>query len=158
MRIYGFKGLYQQGEAPRHKCGREGVQMSTNREIVAPGAHYLDPSKQEIDPIGFMLERLQALLLWIEEHRSGFEQLHGAEPINAEKELYYLKNSTEQAVMYLQRLTDLLLAGYTIDPKKQLPKGLDSKAWQYMVSFCLQQLDERKPKEDPKEDGVEPKT
>lgn len=96
----------------------------TEHEILPPGKHLRDPWKQDIDPIGFALERLQTFLLWISEHRSAFEQLRHCDPVSAESELDNLKDSNEQALAHLQRLMELLLAGYTIDPNKRLPQGL----------------------------------
>jgi hypothetical protein len=104
-----------------------------DREILPLGQHPCDPSKEDIDPIAFSLERLQTLLMWIDEHRSSFEILRGSEPINADTELGYLRDATEQTVLYLQRLTELLLAGYAINPEKRLPKGLSTQAWERLV-------------------------
>lgn len=100
----------------------------TEHEILPPGKHPRDPSKKDIDPIGFALERLQTFLLWIDEHGSSFKQLRHIDPISAESELAYLRDSTEQALTHLQRLMELLLAGYTIDPNKRLPKELVPRA------------------------------
>ena len=109
------------------------------REILPSGQHPYDPSRQDIDPVGYALERLQTLLIWIEEHRSSFEILRNTNPTSAENELGCLKDSTEQAVMHLHRLTELLLAGYTIDPQKQLPKGLCGEVWSRMVDIFLRE-------------------
>lgn len=97
------------------------------REILPPGKHPCDPLKQDIDPIGFALDRLRTFLLWIEEHRSSFEQLRHGDPVGAETELNCLKDSTEQALAHLHRLMELLLAGYTFDPYRRLPKGLSQE-------------------------------
>jgi hypothetical protein len=35
-----------------------------------------------------------------------------------------LRDATSQGMIYLQRLSELLLAGYTIDPGKRLPESL----------------------------------
>ena len=93
-------------------------------EILPLGQHPSDPYKPDIDPLGFALYRLQTHLLWIAEHRSSFEQLRHTDPSDAERELNYLKDSTWQALAHLQRLMELVLAGYTIDPNKRLPQGL----------------------------------
>lgn len=100
------------------------LSLMDNREILPPGQHPFDPSVQDIDPIGFALSRLQTFLLWIDEHRASFEQLRNTDPASAERELRYLADATQQASTHLARLTELLLAGYTIDPGKRLPKGL----------------------------------
>lgn len=99
------------------------------REILPPGKHSWDPFKQDIDPIGFALERLQTNIIWIDEYRASFEKLRNSEPERAECELRYLEDATEQLVAHLQRLTELLLAGYSIDPNKRLPKGLCQPHW-----------------------------
>src|SRR5262249_44944163 len=109
-----------------------------NREILPPGQHPFDPSRQDIDPIGFALERLQTLLIWIDEHRSSFEQLRHSDP-GAENELDCLKNASKQAVLHLQRLTELLLAGYAIDPHKHLPKELCGEVWLRLVQVIRQE-------------------
>ena len=93
-------------------------------QLLPPGQHPFDPSKPDIDPIAFALERVQTFLLWIEEHRAAFEEYRHTDRTSAERELRYLENSTDQAVAHLERLKELLLAGYAIDPTKRLPKGL----------------------------------
>lgn len=106
--------------------------MNTN-DVLPPGQHPNDPLKQDIEPIGFAMERVQTFLTWINEHRASFEQVRETEPSDAENELHCLKDSTEQAVLHLHRLIELILAGYSIDPNKRLPKGLFSKNWLYFV-------------------------
>jgi hypothetical protein len=93
--------------------------------VLPPGQHRSDPLKQDIDPIGFALERIQTFLVWIEEHRASFEKCRDTDPASAERELRYLEDSTDQALTHLQRLKELLLTGYSIDPNKRLPKGLN---------------------------------
>lgn len=90
------------------------------------GQHSSDPWKKDIDPIGFALDRLQTFLVWIEEHRAHYEKCRESDPESAKSELVNLKDSTDQAVKHFQRLKELLLAGYTIDPNKRLPQGLGS--------------------------------
>src|SRR3954452_9775666 len=104
-------------------------------EILPPGQHPQDPSRQDIDPIGFALKQLQTHLMWIDEYRSSFENLRSNEPGSAEMELGNLKNSTEQAVLHLQRLTELLLAGYSIDSNKRLPEGMCNEVWLRLVQI-----------------------
>ncbi len=94
-----------------------------------PGQHGCDPYKQDIDPIAFALARLQVHLLWIGEHRTSFEKIRTTDPTGAESELGFLRGSTEEALTHLQRLTELLLAGYTIDPNKRLPRSLYPADW-----------------------------
>ncbi len=98
-------------------------------DILPPGQHDCDSCKPNIDQIGHAIERLQTFLIWIEEHRASFEKERHTDPNSADSELRNLQDSTEQAVLYLHRLTELLLAGYTIDPKKDLPKGLSGTVW-----------------------------
>ena len=98
-------------------------------KILPPGQHPYDPSKSDIDAIGFALERLQTMLTWIEEHRASFEKDRESDPACAEKELRYLADTTKQAMRHFLRLTELLLAGYTFDPNKRLPKGLFQPEW-----------------------------
>lgn len=38
-----------------------------------------------------------------------------------------------QPVLYLQRLTELLMSGHTADASKRLPKGLNNEVWARLV-------------------------
>ena len=89
-----------------------------------PGEHPDDPYVNDIDPLAFALSRVQTMLVWIEEHRASFEALRGDDPKEAEKELKYLRNVAFQAIKYMNRLSELVLSGYQIDPNKRLPKDL----------------------------------
>ena len=109
------------------------------RDILPPGKHPVDPRSAQVDPVAFALERIQTCLMWIEEHRSSFEKDRSSNPESAESELGYMKGSAEQAVLHLQRLTELLLAGYTIDPNKTLPKGLCAPPWDRYVEILLRE-------------------
>ena len=106
-------------------------------KITSPGEHPCDPSKGDIDAVGFALERLQTYLSWIEEHRASFEKERGSDPAGAEKELVYLADATKQAMRHFVRLTELLLAGYTFDPSKRLPKGLLQPQWLARIQKLL---------------------
>jgi hypothetical protein len=99
------------------------------REILPPGQHPRDSRRPDTDQIGHALERLQTFLIWIDEHRASFEKGRATDPQSAEAELRDLQDSTEQAVLHLERLRELLLAGYTIGPAKKSPKGLCNPAW-----------------------------
>src|ERR1019366_10068145 len=99
------------------------------RAILPIGEHPVDPLKNSIDPIGYALKRLQTHLIWIDEHRAAFEKLRDSDPNNAKNELNCLKDSNEQAILHLQRLTELLMLGHVIDPQKDLPKDLCSEIW-----------------------------
>jgi hypothetical protein len=91
---------------------------------LPPGQHPNDPVKKDLDPIGFALYRVQTFLVWIEEHRATFEKYRGTDQELAESELSNLRDATLQGMVHLQRLSELLLAGYTIDPDKRLPESL----------------------------------
>jgi hypothetical protein len=99
----------------------------------------LGPPNSEIDPIGYFLERLQTNLLWIDEHRSSYQSYRNDDHEAAEVELDYLKNVTDQSIIYLQQLTELLLSKSTIDSNKVLPKGLCQEAWRRTVTQISEQ-------------------
>jgi hypothetical protein len=92
------------------------------------GQHPYDPVKKDLDPIGFALYRVQTFLAWIEDHRATFEKLRHTDAELAESELSNLRDSTRQGMVYLQRLSELLLAGHTIDPDKRLPESM-GRGW-----------------------------
>jgi hypothetical protein len=102
--------------------------------IASPGQHPLDPTKQEIDPVAFALDKVQTYLLWIEEHRASFENLRQDDASGAETELAYLKDSTLQGLKHLQRLSELLMAGHAIDAKKRLPDALNRGSFSSVVN------------------------
>ncbi len=118
---------------------REDLTRMSEREIVPPGQHPCDPSKKEIDPIGFALERVQTFLTWIEEHRASFEKDRRSDPASAEVELGHLAHATQEAVRHFVRLAELLLAGYTLDPTKRLPKSLFQPEWRAWAERFLDQ-------------------
>jgi hypothetical protein len=91
---------------------------------LPPGQHRYDPVKKDLDPIAFALDRVQTFLVWIDEHRATFEKARDTDKEFAEAELSNLRDSISQGMVYLQRLSELLLAGYTIDPSKRLPESL----------------------------------
>ena len=91
---------------------------------LPPGQHPYDPVKKDLDPVAFALSRVQTFLVWIGEHRATFEKYRHSDPELAEAELINLRDATSQGRIYLQRLSELLLAGYTIDPTKRLPESL----------------------------------
>jgi hypothetical protein len=97
--------------------------------VLPPGEHSFDPYLKDIDPVGFALQRLQCYLTWIEEHRTSFEKVRTSDPVEAEKELADLADSTKEATRYFVRLGELLLSGYTFDPTKRLPNGLFEAQW-----------------------------
>jgi hypothetical protein len=106
-----------------------------SNEIEPPGRSPIDPAKSDIDAIGHALERVQTYLMWIAEHRASFEAERATDPESAENELRYLEDATHQAARYFLRLMDLILAGYTIDPNKRLPRGLGCVAFRRHVQI-----------------------
>jgi hypothetical protein len=110
-----------------------------NEQIAPPGQHPYDPPKADVDPVAYALERLQTYLIWIEEHRASYEKVRNENPNDADNEMNCLKDAIEQAIMHLQRLTELILAGHGLDSKKNLPKGLCDKVWSRTVDYFSRQ-------------------
>lgn len=102
---------------------RESTCTETPRPLP-PGQHPYDPVKKDLDPVAFALSRAQTFLVWIDEHRAAFEKARETDEEFADAELSNLRDATSQGMIYLQRLSELLLAGYTIDPSKRLPDSL----------------------------------
>jgi hypothetical protein len=108
-----------------------------NSCTLPPGQHPYDPAKADIDAVGFALDRVQTFLVWIDEHRAGFEKLRHTDQQAAEAELSKLRHATVQGMRYLQRLSELLLAGYTFDRTKRLPEGLRRGwFWSFVKNLC----------------------
>lgn len=97
--------------------------------VPPPGESETDPYRKEIDAIGFALDRLQTHLHWATEHTATFEAKRRTDPAAAEEELKNLAESLRSARRYFARLKELILAGYAIDPEKQLPKDLSRPVW-----------------------------
>jgi hypothetical protein len=97
-------------------------------KVVPPGESPNDPAVKDIDAVAFALDRVRTYLVWIDEHRASFEATRHSNPDTAERELLNLAHSTEEAQIHMARLVELLLAGYTIDPSKRLPRGLEEIA------------------------------
>jgi hypothetical protein len=104
--------------------------------MLPPGQHPNDPAKSDLDPVGFALERVQTNLIWIVEHLASFEKARNADPQVAESELMNLRITVKDAMLHLQRLSELILAGHTIDINKRLPQSL-IRAW---FSSCVTRL------------------
>lgn len=100
------------------------LQMDPSR-IVPPGQSNVDPWKTDIDPVAFAVDRVICHATWIAANLHGFVQLRQSDPTLAEQELRYLAHSSEALERHAERLRQLLLAGYTINPSKRLPPGLD---------------------------------
>jgi hypothetical protein len=96
----------------------------SNDDVVPPGEHPDDPYVKDIDAVAFALDRVQTYLIWIDEHRASFEAARDSDPETAESELSNLDHSTREARRHMTRLLELILAGYTINPSKRLPRGL----------------------------------
>lgn len=133
-------------EAVRHEASSAGMENSCT---LPPGQHPYDPGKKDIDPIGFALYRVQTFLIWIDEHRASFEKLRHTDQEAAEIELSNLRDSTVQGMIYLQRLSELLLASYTIDPNKRLPESL-RRGW---FSSYVKQLPSSEPESQSGKEG-----
>jgi hypothetical protein len=110
-----------------------------SNDVLPPGEHPFDTRRPDMDQVAHALERLQTFLIWIDEHRVSFEKERDTDPQSANAELRNLQDSTEQAVLHLQRLAELLLAGYAIDSDKGLPKGLCNQAWVRWVQLLNQE-------------------
>jgi hypothetical protein len=102
-------------------------------DLLPPGSDPIDPSGADIDPIGFSLERLQTFLIWIEQHRSAIEMTIEPHQRCAISEMDNLKDASYRAILHFQRLSELILNGYSIDKSKRMPKGLYSDPWIRMV-------------------------
>lgn len=103
---------------------------------MPPGEHPHDPVNRGLDPVAFALHRVQTLLAWIAEHRSSLQSALHADTEAVENELSNLRVATRDAMIHLERLSELLLAGHTIDFNKRIPDSL-SRGW---FSSCLKQV------------------
>lgn len=108
-------------------------------QIAPPGQHPYDPPKAGVDPVGYSLERLQTYLIWCDEHRASYEKDRNDNPGDAENEMSCLKDAIEQAILHLQRLTELVLAGHGVDSEKIPPKGLCGEVWSRTVEAIARQ-------------------
>ena len=111
---------------------RDSMAIDTEN-VIPPGQHPNDPANREIDPIAYALKKLQTYMFWLGEHASSYEKYHSVDSSKAENELNCLKDAYEQAILYLQRLTELLIGGYQIDPQKVLPRDICSVVWNNLV-------------------------
>ena len=102
--------------------------MDRFSDILPPGQHRYDPIKRDLDPLGFALHRVQTLLVWIEEHRASLEKALYTDAETVDSELSNLRVATRDAMIHLQRLSELILAGYTVNPEKRLPESL-CRSW-----------------------------
>src|SRR5262245_26802281 len=95
-----------------------------NSKVLPPGDGPDDPAVKDIDAVAFALNKVRTYLVWIDEHRASFEAARNSDPKTAESELLNLAHSTQEARKHMARLVELMLAGYTIDPAKRLPRDL----------------------------------
>jgi len=109
------------------------------KQIAPPGEHPYDPPKADVDPVGYALERLQTYLIWSEEHRASYEKARDGKKGDADNEMSCLQDAIEQAILHLQRLTELVLAGRGVDSNKSLPKNLCGEVWNRAVDSIAQQ-------------------
>lgn len=93
-------------------------------DVAPPGESPLDPKLKDIDPLAFALERVHTMLVWIDEHRSSFEAARTSNPEQAERELGFLADATQQARNHHNRAVELILSGYVIDRGKRQPNWL----------------------------------
>jgi hypothetical protein len=100
--------------------------MSYTADVLPPGEHPYDPRSQDIDPVAFALHRVQTLLVWIEEHRATLQEALPTDAEAVENELSNLRAATKDAMIYLKRLSELLLAGHKVNPNKRIPDQLRS--------------------------------
>jgi hypothetical protein len=111
--------------------------MDNEHDILAPGEHPYDPVKKDIDPLGFALHRVQTELFWIQEYLASFEKSCGSDAETAESELSNLRIATRDAIIHLQRLSELILSGYSFDKKKRLPESLLRKSFSLFAERFL---------------------
>jgi hypothetical protein len=110
-----------------------------HENIAPPGQHFMDPAKPDIDPVSYALERLQTYLIWCQEHRASYVQTRDTNPRDAANEMNCLKDAIEQAILPVQRLTELILAGHGVDSKKKPPKGLCNEIWRRAVESLVRE-------------------
>lgn len=79
------------------------------------------------DPIVQELKGLRTHLLWVGEHRASFEHYRDNEPKAAQIELENLRESTDRAIEHLNNLTELLIAGKSVDVSRSIPPYLKIK-------------------------------
>ena len=82
--------------------------------ILPPGKHPLETCAKfgKMNPVDFHLERLYTFLRWNREHFASFKQDRESDSKNAERELGFLDDTIEQGYEHLERLTELLHAGF----------------------------------------------
>jgi hypothetical protein len=121
--------------------------MDKQTDILPPGQHPYDPAKTDIDAVGFALHHVQISLAWINEHRASLEKFRNIDPARADSDLSNLRVCIRDAMIHLQRLSELILAGYTIDPNKRLPESLERRWFSSCVERMLAAESENRPKD-----------
>jgi hypothetical protein len=94
------------------------------QEILPPGKDPRDP-RADVDAVAGHLASIKGDLVWIDQYRLNLEHALEADPDEVESQLVYLRDATKSAMDHMQRLTELLLAGHTIDSSKEIPKDLE---------------------------------
>lgn len=94
--------------------------------------------KPKGDPVQFSLSRIKGLLMWIDEHHRSFEMLHQSDPRRAESELGFLRNSMEQAILHVQRLSELIDAGGNLKHSTEQPEHIPADVWERLVKLVQQ--------------------
>ncbi|SRR5258708_7644209 len=128
-------------------------QLINQNENLTPGKHPLDPFKEDLDPVAFALKQTKVFLVWIDEHLSSFEKLRESDVEEANRELGNLRDAAEQAILYMNRLSELVLSGSQINPSKRMPRDLSSPGWIRLVDYIRRkreaEIKERKEKGTP---------
>lgn len=97
---------------------------SETEDVLPPGQAPCDPSAKNLDAIGFALALTRQRLLWIAEYLADFKDHRDTHVERAEAALNKIEDSVREGREHLDRLIDLLLAGYNIDPNKRLHPDL----------------------------------
>ena len=118
--------------------------MSFNNGPVAvtPIYHPQDPSKMDIDTIGYALEKLQTYLIWSEAHSASYMNARNIDIDNAKNKMSCLRDAIYNAVLHLNRLTELIISGQGIDRSKKIPRGLSGEVWQRIVADIVSSQNE----------------
>lgn len=91
---------------------------TTEHNFVPPGNHPLETCARfnKMNPVDFHLEQLGTFLRWNREHFASFKHDRESDPDNAERELAFLDDTIERGYEHLERLSELLRAGFRATP------------------------------------------
>ncbi len=95
-----------------------------SRETNPPDKHPSDLPRG-VDPVAGHLREIAVNLVWMDQYRLNIEHYLKNDPSGVESEMVYLHDAIDDAIKHIRRLTELLLAGATIDPKKRIPRDLE---------------------------------